>query len=354
MGTDKAIKRIKERILTPEEIPELNQRLKSLSRIRLFINRKIGNFENDRLINEICIYNTPSNIHIIGRGIFSEKLEHYVFNDEGKMFKDIDVCGAYRSFVIGCKPYNIVDIVAECPAFKVYTSSAFMYYDTKYNNTYLPYAIGYDMNNCYLAALNTDVPVMSTMRKFGIVTFDEIGFDVTGEKVLYNKNNAQEIRSRMRVRRAGECATYIFKRQKSPFKRYIKKMSDNIQFAKQTGNKPLLGRLKTEIVVSIGNLQNHNPFLRCAIVEEANRRIQSLIDENTVYCNTDCIISTVKRGDIPISPKVGDFKIENEGGFIYNGFNFKWDNGKENQRGHKIGAEKRHIFNWETRQIEEI
>mgnify|MGYP003288864496 CR=1 FL=1 len=40
-------------------------------------------------------------------------------------------------------------------------------------------------------------------------------------------------------------------------------------------------------------LQKTNPFWRSIIIHRCNRYVQSLIDENTIYSNTDCIVSAV-------------------------------------------------------------
>ena len=41
------------------------------------------------------------------------------------------------------------------------------------------------------------------------------------------------------------------------------------------------------------------------------------MDENTLFSNTDSIVSLVPRSDLKISDNIGDFKIEHQGDFIY-------------------------------------
>lgn len=41
------------------------------------------------------------------------------------------------------------------------------------------------------------------------------------------------------------------------------------------------------------------------------------MDENTLFSNTDSIVSLVPRPDLKISDNIGDFKIEHQGDFIY-------------------------------------
>lgn len=48
-----------------------------------------------------------------------------------------------------------------------------------------------------------------------------------------------------------------------------------------------------------------------------NKFIKNLMDENTLFSNTDSIVSLVPRPDLKISDNIGDFKIEHKGDFIY-------------------------------------
>lgn len=59
-----------------------------------------------------------------------------------------------------------------------------------------------------------------------------------------------------------------------------------------------------------GCWQNRNPFLRAYIVNSCNKRMEKLIDKNTLMVNTDAIYSSVQRTDIPIGDGLGEFKME--------------------------------------------
>ena len=102
-------------------------------------------------------------------------------------------------------------------------------------------------------------------------------------------------------------------------------------------------RLKNTVVFMIGQIQNKNPFVRASIVENANKLILNAKDNNTIYINTDSIVSLVPRDDLEIDNcKVGAFKIEHEDKpFWYKDFNYIWhdtENKKESIRG-KIKGE---------------
>ena len=72
-------------------------------------------------------------------------------------------------------------------------------------------------------------------------------------------------------------------------------------------------------------MQKTNPFIRAKIIYEANKMISDLIDENTLYCNTDSIVSLTERKDIKLGNNIGQFKIEHQGDFAYIGFNYQWN-----------------------------
>lgn len=75
--------------------------------------------------------------------------------------------------------------------------------------------------------------------------------------------------------------------------------------------------------------------MRAWIVETGNERIKALKDSNTIACNTDCIYSTAARPDLPLSSRIGDFKIEHHGKCTVKGCTFTWETGEDNQRGFK-------------------
>jgi hypothetical protein len=67
---------------------------------------------------------------------------------------------------------------------------------------------------------------------------------------------------------------------------------------------------KDYLNIPTGCIQRHNIFLRNAIIHYSNEYIKKYIDENTIYCNVDCIVSLVPRPDIPTGDCIGSFKNE--------------------------------------------
>ena len=62
-----------------------------------------------------------------------------------------------------------------------------------------------------------------------------------------------------------------------------------------------------------------------------NKFIKNLMYENTLFSNTDSIVSLVPRPDLKISDNIGDFKIEHKGDFIYlDAYHYQWNNEEVN------------------------
>ena len=109
----------------------------------------------------------------------------------------------------------------------------------------------------------------------------------------------------------------------SPFKKFVNRWYEEKKNAKTKQQK---AKAKGMLNYSVGYLQRVNPFLRSTIIYYANKMIKDLVDENTLYCNTDSLVSLVPRNDLNIGTNIGEFKVEHEGQFAFRGFNYQWDN----------------------------
>lgn len=312
---------------------------------------------NTKIVTAAYIYTTPSNIHIIARYILTPKLVEYIINDEGKDHREVNVASAFREFKKYIKKgYKINDNM------KIYknklSSKALLWYNKEYQCKRLEHCYGYDLNKCYLNALLQPIPDTTKMRKNGIVKKGEIGFIETSEIIVhidkYDPNNNSE-RKRLRKVKVGQFANYIFPLIESPFKDYVTYMTDEITKAKQQNDKDKEYTLKQNIVCSVGNLQNHDPFVRASIVEYANDYIKALMDENTIYVNTDCLICLQPRKDLDIGNKVGQFKEEHiDETFYYENANYNWSDGTLKQRGHHKDNIKYIYLDSEKREIKYV
>lgn len=184
---------------------------------------------------------------------------------------------------------------------KFYSSAKpLLYKNDKYDGTRNK-AIGYDLNSSYSYAMLQDMPDTSKPYHSGYVKEGEIGFrDDEGELKPIFKG----------------YSLWIFPLMKSPFKRFVdhwykEKTKKNIK-AKEVLNYP------------VGYMQKTNPFLRSTIIYYANNIIRNLIDENTLYCNTDSIVS-LKSMELSVGKELGQFKVEHEGEFAFVGFNYQWN-----------------------------
>lgn len=189
-----------------------------------------------------------------------------------------------------------------------HSSSAVLYFNEKYTNTRIENCYGYDINSAYTWAMTQPMPDTSVKPEIGRkVKKGEIGFDSNYNLVF-----------------PGHFANLVYPCIESPFKKFAEVWYNKKKNAKTTEEKQIA---KDVLNASIGYFQNTNPILRTAILWYANNRVRSLIDENTLYCNTDSIISKVRRLDIEkdLGPELGQWKLEHTGAFAYKSFTYQWN-----------------------------
>ena len=173
-------------------------------------------------------------------------------------------------------------------------------------------AISYDMNSAYSYAMLQPMPDTSIPPKQKVIENGEIGFDLDGN------------------RQTKGFSIFVFRLIESPFKKFVYHYYEKKNNAKTKAER----RKATEYLnFCVGFLQGRDPYTRAQIVGLANDRIKSLIDESTIYCNTDSIVSAVERKDLEIGKEIGQWKIEHSGMFAFKGFNYQWDLGPPSIRG---------------------
>lgn len=170
----------------------------------------------------------------------------------------------------------------------------------------------YDINSAFSYAMLQPIPDTRVKpRKRDIVKENEMGFYYGGGATTT----------------VGDYADFIFPLILSPFTEYIEEYYQKKENAK---NKQYRKLWKDYLNIPTGCIQRHNIFIRNAIIFYSNRYIKNFIDEDTVYCNIDCIISLKPRPDIPTGMAIGNFKPELEHvnakfKFIEAGI-YQWDN----------------------------
>ena len=229
-------------------------------------------------------------------------------------------------FTNGVEAYSILQHYYKCPDMRLdkricngllfdskagkflVTARPLLYANPKYDKT-RNNAYGYDINSSYSYAMLNKMPDTSVPFRSGTVKTDEIGFRENGE------GNFVPVFE-------GHFSLWIFPLMESPFKRFVETW-----YKRKVNSKDDNERIKAKGILNycIGYLQRTNPFLRATIIYYANKKIEDLIDNDTLYCNTDAIIS-LKPLDLDIGPNIGQFKVEHKGKFAYNGYNYQWNN----------------------------
>lgn len=184
-----------------------------------------------------------------------------------------------------------------------FSAKGLLYKNEKYEGKRVE-AICYDMNSAYSYAMIQPMPDTSIPPKAKVIEEGEIGFDLNGN------------------RQTKGYSIFVFKLIDSPFKRFVEVYYKRKKEAKTQAEKR---KYKEYLNFTVGFLQSRDPFTRAQIVGLANDLIKSLIDENTLYCNTDSIVSMSERPELKLGNEIGEWKIEHRGLFAYKGYNYQWN-----------------------------
>lgn len=214
---------------------------------------------------------------------------------------------AYRVLSMYTHINKVIDSKEDAP----FSAKGLLWKNKKYEGQRVQ-AICYDMNSAYSYAMIQDMPDTSVPPKAKVIGAGEIGFDVNGN------------------RQTSGYSIYVFRLIESPFKKFVQTYYDKKNKAKTKAERR---KAKEYLNFCVGFLQNRDPFTRAQIVGLANDLILSLIDENTLYCNTDSIVCLKEREDLKLGDNIGEWKIEHRGDFAYVGFNYQWNLDKPSIRG---------------------
>lgn len=215
------------------------------------------------------------------------------------------------------KPFGYHKTKTGKTAWAIEPTKQLMYFNKELNNSRYEDCYGYDRNSAFTWAMmqpipNTDKePDLLRKTKSG-----EIGFNLDGS-VCFEK---------------GHFCNFIFEAQESPFINFAKKWYLKKRDAKTEADKE---KAKETLNFCIGYMHRTNPFIRNCIVARSNNYILSLIDENTLYCNTDSIVSRRRRRDLELDlgKELGQWKIEHRGDFAYKDFTYQWNDTIPTYRG---------------------
>ena len=178
----------------------------------------------------------------------------------------------------------------------VCSASPILDYNRKYEKQLLENCYEYDLNSAYANTLlrkipDLENPVIAKWPDQIKVNKNEVGFILDDTLSIVN---------------SGYMADIKFKLIDTP-----KKLKDFLirwynRKKNSTGNEKL--EAKAMLNLPIGYCQRYNPFLRSYVVNSCNKVIKELIDENTLFWNTDAIFSKVRRPELEIGNEIGQFK----------------------------------------------
>ena len=176
------------------------------------------------------------------------------------------------------------------------------YFNSKFDNATIP-CYAYDLNSAYANILSNEIPDVRMDLGPGLIEEGQVGFNwIKGDiQVVFDK---------------GKPATIRYKLIKSPWEKWAKSQYGRIVGFKKQGKKEEAKKIKASINIAIGCIKNHNFYLWKYIISASMRRMRSLIDENTIKINTDCIYSIVPRNDLDIGTGLGQFKADEKNGQI--------------------------------------
>lgn len=233
---------------------------------------------------------------------FGGKAATYLFDKSNGDTEDHQQITGLQAFTL-LNRYVHINRVIDGKEKAPFSAKALLYKNPNYEGKRIE-AICYDMNSAYSYAMLQPMPDTSIPPKQKYVEKGEIGFDLNGN------------------RQTQGYSLYVFNLMESPFKKFVNTYYKKKKEAKIKADKR---RYKEYLNFTVGFLQGRDPFTRAQIVGLANDLMKSLIDENTLYCNTDSIVSITERPELKIGDEVGEWKIEHRGLFAYKGFNYQWD-----------------------------
>lgn len=229
----------------------------------------------------------------------------YVFKLDGSTRSDgITGMIAYITMSKYAKPQKCVDYNIDPESLG--SCSGILYKNDKFKGKRVT-AYSYDINSAFSAQMLGPLPDLATARLNDVVGENEVGF-------IHMPNEALGALKDVLVpiyKQGVECE-YVFKLMESPYQRFVETWYQKKKNAKTPEAKT---KAKMILNASIGYLQKVNPFWRSVIIHRCNKYVEGLIDENTIYSNTDCIVSSVRRPDVErlAGDGLGQFKLEHMG-----------------------------------------
>lgn len=315
MVTWLAFSRLSHKQVSPEQMNRLLEKMELMRKEFLYREPLKG----EKFRNKCFIKWTECQLYL-AYGIAGSGFVYWCYLD-GRGF-DLGTLEGKRAYAIMAKYYKPPrfdrKLCAKCdlngkPNFGYLSSGPLLYSNPEFDGKRVE-AYCYDINSAYGWALEQDIPDTTRLERNRVLKDNEIGFIEDGASGMIGWG------IRLRMVHDG-YANYCFPLMPSPYRGFVDKW-----FRKKRNSRSSTERKYAKMVVNeaIGYLQLINPFIRATIVERCNERVRSLMDRNTIYCNTDSICSSVPR-DFKIGRELGQFKLEHQGKVALSGFTYQWD-----------------------------
>lgn len=262
----------------------------------------------------------PKNVEVTTKyGLRFNKATTYLFTLDGTEHPLMTGGEALATLKRACSkdPFDVFPNLSEDPVANTFIGrmdykfinqqSGLLYSNPKFKDKKV-YGYAYDLNSAYLAQIAKKIPRTDYYKDFNrVVGPNEVGF-IYGDKLTLIE--------------PGRFAEVIFDVVDSP--KGLKRFAELWSGRKKDKKDPYHDKAKLVINSAIGCLQYSNPWIRAYIVEKCNNHILALKDDNTIHCNTDCIIST-KPLDLPISEELGDWSYDEGWITLHNEFDYESD-----------------------------
>ena len=176
------------------------------------------------------------------------------------------------------------------------SASPILGFNKKYEKRKLTDCYEYDLNSAYAATLlkkipDLDNPTFAEWPYLIKVGKDEVGFMINDNMTMVEAGGMADVKFKL-IDTPDKLKAFLNKWYK------IKKNSQGIE--KLTA--------KAMLNLPIGYCQRYNPFLRSYVVNTCNKVIKGLIDDETLFWNTDAIFTLNRRPELELGLEIGQFK----------------------------------------------
>lgn len=284
-------------------VDEMNEILKEVKELCVNIYYNKFDSRNANLLWDAYIEDNGYTIKITYKPF--KKAITYIFDTDGRYQIQIEPKNCVSQMSRAYKIERTKEILNIDPV-DLPAAKPLLYKNKKYDGKAVN-AYEYDLSQAYAQMLKLPLPITSSMQLNTKLKEGQIGFILIDNEL------------RLITEKDFPC-DYVFDTMQSPYIKWIDRLFERCDKATDVNAKT---EVKSIYRFAVGDLQNINPFWRATIVGRCNELVKSYMNEDTIYCNTDSIISTTRRLDLEADTQFKwKLKRVNEV--------FKWQSGKMN------------------------